>query len=125
MNRKVAETVTLKQYLTVASGENRHAIHRSQRWYDATEKALGYTVGPEVQSNLETRERLSRPLVKVYQRHPGTNLPEAQDIIKGAEGLDKSLLQTSRNIALLQMAQSRLQHDIRHKHAGANVDSRS
>lgn len=78
-----------QQYLTVASGENRHAIHRSQRWYDATEKALGYTVGPEVQSNLETRERLGRPLVKVYQRHPGTNLPEAQDIIKVCRKLFK------------------------------------
>ncbi|XP_072176678.1 tektin-like protein 1 [Diadema setosum] len=123
MNRKVAETVTLKQHLTVSAGENRHAIHRAQRWYDATEKALGYTVGPEMQSDLETREKLTRPLVRVYQRHPGTNLPEAQDIIKGAAGLDESLLQTSRNIGLLQMAQSRLQHDIRHKQAGASVDS--
>ncbi|XP_072015150.1 tektin-like protein 1 [Amphiura filiformis] len=123
MNRKVAETVTLQQHLTVASGENRHAIHRSQRWYDATEKARYYTVGPEMQSDLEMRERLNRPLVRVYQRHPGTNLPEAQDIIRGAEGLDKSLLTTSRNIGMLQMAQNRLQDDIFHKRAGASVDS--
>ncbi|XP_033114899.1 coiled-coil domain-containing protein 105-like [Anneissia japonica] len=82
LNRKVAETVTLQQNLQVALGENRHAIHRAQRWYDATEKAKGYTVGPELQSDLETRERLTRPLVRVYQRHPATNLPEAQDIIK-------------------------------------------
>ena len=71
-----------QQHLTVAAGENRHSIHRAQRWFDATEKALGYTVGPEMQSDLETREKLTRPLVRVYQRHPGTNLPEAQDIIR-------------------------------------------
>ncbi|XP_041481139.1 coiled-coil domain-containing protein 105-like [Lytechinus variegatus] len=123
LNQKVAETVTLKQHLTVAAGENRHSIHRAQRWYDSTEKALGYTIGPEMQSDLETREKLTRPLVRVYQRHPGTNLPEAQDIIRGAAGLDESLLKTSRNIGLLQMAQGRLQGDIRHKHAGASVDS--
>ena len=68
--------------MTVAAGENRHAIHRSQRWYDSTDRARYYTVGPEMQSDLEMRERLDRPLVRVYQRHPGTNLPEAQDIIR-------------------------------------------
>lgn len=123
MNKKVAETVTLRQHLTVAAGENRHAIHRSQRWYDSTDRARYYTVGPEMQSDLEMRERLDRPLVRVYQRHPGTNLPEAQDIIRGAAGLDQSLLTTSRNIAMLQMANNRLHDDIRHKKAGASVDS--
>ncbi|XP_071802475.1 tektin-like protein 1 [Asterias amurensis] len=123
MNKKVAETITLRQHLTVAAGENRHAIHRSQRWYDSTDRARYYTVGPEMQSDLEMRERLDRPLVRVYQRHPGTNLPEAQDIIRGAAGLDQSLLTTSRNIAMLQMGQDRLQHDIRHKKAASSVDS--
>ncbi|XP_071949121.1 tektin-like protein 1 [Antedon mediterranea] len=123
LNKKVAETVSLQQHLQVALGENRHAIHRAKRWYDATEKAQGYTVGPELQSDLETRERLTRPLVRVYQRHPGTNLPEAQDIIKGAGALDQSLMTTSRNIALMQMARNRLQEDIYHKKAGASVDS--
>lgn len=33
-------------------------------------------------SDLMTRERLDRPLVRVFQRHVGTQLPDAREIIK-------------------------------------------
>ena len=33
--------------------------------------------GPLSKSHLETREKLDRPLVRMYQRHVGTQLPEA------------------------------------------------
>lgn len=38
--------------------------------------------GPVAYSDIATRERLDRPMVKVFQRHPGTQLPEAQEIIR-------------------------------------------
>ncbi|XP_077986602.1 tektin-like protein 1 [Glandiceps talaboti] len=123
LTMKLSETVSLKQHLQVQSGENRAAIHRAQRWYDATEKAKGYTLGPETQADMMTRERLDRPSVRVYQRHPGTNVPEAQDIIKGAAGLDASLYATSRNIGMLQLARMRLEDDIHDKRGAASVDA--
>jgi hypothetical protein len=33
-----------QQHLGVAMGENRHGIHRAQRWYDATDRARGYSL---------------------------------------------------------------------------------
>ncbi|WAR30651.1 CC105-like protein [Mya arenaria] len=123
MTQKYSETVTLRQHLTVGLGENQHAIHRAQRWYDATERARGYTMGPVMSADLSTRERLDRPMVRVFQRHPGTQLPEAQQIIEGGDGLLHSLTATSRNIGLLRLASLRLDDDIRSKSAAASTDA--
>ncbi|CAK8674886.1 tektin-like protein 1 [Clavelina lepadiformis] len=123
MTQKIAETVTLTQHLQVNHGENRAAIHRSQRHYDLTEKAQGYTLGPVSYNDLTTRERLNRPIVKVYQRHPGTQLPEAHNLIEGNVGLAQSLRATSRNVALLHLARLRLGDDIRDKRVASSIDS--
>ncbi|XP_048774873.1 coiled-coil domain-containing protein 105-like isoform X2 [Ostrea edulis] len=122
LTQKVAETITLKQHLGVGLGENRHGIHRAQRWYDATDKARGYTMGPVAYSDISTRERLDRPMVKVFQRHPGTQLPEAQEIIRSGDGLLQSLTATSRNIGLLKLSQLRLRNDIKGKSMASSVD---
>lgn len=123
LTQKCSETTELKQHLEVASGENRHGLHRAQRWYDSTEKAWGYSKGPVASSDLTCREKLNRPIVNVFQRHPGTNLPEAQEIVKGGDGLLQSLQATSRNIGLLKFAQLKLKDDIRDKKGAVDVDS--
>ncbi|CAL1547406.1 unnamed protein product [Lymnaea stagnalis] len=123
LTQKVAETITLKQHLNLGVGENRHALHRAQRWYDATEKAFGYTQGPVQYSDLKTSEHLDRPLVRLYQRHPGTQLPEAQENIKSGVGLIQSLTATSRNIGMLRIAERKLKDDKRSKSAAADIDS--
>ena len=32
--------------------------------------------------DLQSREKLNRPIISIFQRHPGTNLPEAQEIVR-------------------------------------------
>jgi len=40
------------------------------------------TQGPVSSKDLETRERLNRPVINVMQRHPGNQMPEAQYIVR-------------------------------------------
>lgn len=73
--------------------------------------------------DLTTRERLDRPTVRSYQRHPGTQLAEAQKIIEGNYGLEASLDAIGRNVGMLRITQQRLKEDIRDKQVGTDVDA--
>src|SRR5579872_3673542 len=66
----------------MASSETQYALNRAQRLYDRTEHAWWHTRGPEVTRDLTTREKLDRPTIKIMQRHPGTNMPEAQELVR-------------------------------------------
>ena len=80
--------------------------------------------GPVAYSDLTTRERLDRPMVQVHQRHPGNQLPEAREIVKGGEGLQESLNATARNIGLLKLTKEKVDMDARDKHHAALIDSK-
>ncbi|KAI0234316.1 coiled-coil domain containing 105 [Lamellibrachia satsuma] len=120
--QKIAETVTLKERLVHAAAVNRDSTHKSQRWYDATELAWHYTQGPVSSSDITTREKLTRPVVRMYHRHPGNELPEASELGKGSDTLLDSLRNTSKNIAMLKLTKLHLKDNIRGKNLAINVD---
>lgn len=123
LTRKIAETVSLSQDLAVQEGENRHALNRAVNFFENTERTYGIQLGPLSAQDLTAKEKLTRPMVQVFQRHPGTQLPEAQAIIKSADGLLEALTVGSRNIASLTCTQNRLHADRTDKERGYQTDS--
>jgi hypothetical protein len=66
----------------VSSAENQLANNRAVRWHDLNEISYKYSLGPEKSTNLNLYEKLERPIIKTFQKHPGNQVPEAQDIHK-------------------------------------------
>lgn len=69
------------------------------------------------------REKLDRPLVRVYQQHPGTHLPEATQLVHATGFTLDSIAQTQRNISLLKLARKKLKEDYRDKKIATEIDT--
>ncbi|XP_069775434.1 tektin-like protein 1 [Narcine bancroftii] len=123
LTQKMAECAVMLQHMEVSSGETRASINRAKRWYNEMELVKGMTLGPESTQHLTTRERLDRPLVKVFQRHPGTQLTEAATLVKGIAMLDDAMAETKRNINMMEQAKKQLDENIQEKKAGYQVDA--
>jgi hypothetical protein len=63
------------------------AQNRACRWYDLTMTAQRANAGPLTSSHLKTAERLDRPVIRTFQRHPGNQVSEAQMIAKVCKNL--------------------------------------
>ncbi len=79
--------------------------------------------GPISLRDVTIREKLDRPMVRVYQNHPNTDLPEAAYIIGAGNKLAESIGITQRNIALLKLARRKMREDERDKRIAMDVDS--
>jgi len=120
--KKVSETVALEQKIDLARGKNRAATHRQQRHQDLTKTAKGYADGPEAVEDITTREKVTRPYVRVYHRHPSTELTEVQKIMRASTSLGMSVEESQRNLQLLKEAKERLNADLKDKRAASACD---
>ncbi|XP_036802806.1 coiled-coil domain-containing protein 105-like [Oncorhynchus mykiss] len=70
-----------------------------------------------------SREKLNRPIVNVYHRHPGTQLPEAAHLIQGSSVLRRCLLSSKEELFRLQGTCLERVDNLHSKRAAEQVDS--
>lgn len=121
--KKINETLALSQNLGVSIGQNSLAQNRGERWHELTQVALGYSLGPEKSSNLETYETVTRPIIKNYQKHPGNQNAEIAQNIQGTKLLSKSLVSTEKQIKTLKIIGQRLDNNMKDKEVQFKLDN--
>lgn len=120
---KVAATTILNQRLSSAQCQNRAVQNKLQRHKEMTRQSEGYLIGPENQEDIEIRQHIARPVVKIYQRHPGTELPEARRVNFARNQLHRSVDQTNQQLTQLRRANTDLQLDRKDKRVSSSVDA--
>ncbi|KAM3847498.1 tektin-like protein 1 [Vipera latastei] len=119
---KMEETLGHKEKLDITLGGTRSTLHRCQRFQHEMRLTRGLTLGPESMKYLETREKLTRPMVRTYQRHVGTQLPEAAILNQSTAQIDRFMEDTAMNIQHLKATQKYLHKCIHNKQTGYDVD---
>ncbi|XP_056126777.1 coiled-coil domain-containing protein 105 [Rhinichthys klamathensis goyatoka] len=123
LQKKITETISLEQHLTLSSAATRQAIYRKQRQMQCAGYSLGRAMGPVCSADLFCRERLSRPMTQLYGRHSSVGLPESDLLTWGGTMLRKHLESSGKEIAELQFAHQQLEDDMYGKRAAGSVDS--
>ncbi|XP_055975626.1 tektin-like protein 1 [Sorex fumeus] len=120
--QKMRETMELKERLTMAYGLMRGTIHRCTKFNHEMSITHGLIKGPMTKNYLEVREKLDRPLVRVYQRHVGTQLPEALRLAQGTDKLQRHIAHMEKNLEELQQMRQSLAQSLNSKKIGQDVD---
>lgn len=120
--QKIQETLELKERMNMSLGLMRGTIHRCTKFNQEMYVTRGLIKGPLSESHMETREKLNRPLVRVYQRHVGTQLPEASRLAQGTDQLQRHILHVEKNLKELLAARDKLSWSHNCKKIGHEVD---
>ncbi|XP_026906148.1 coiled-coil domain-containing protein 105 [Acinonyx jubatus] len=120
--QKMRETLELKERMNMTLGLMRGTIQRCTKFNQEMYITHGLIKGPLSKRHLETREKLDRPLVRVYQRHVGTQLPEATRLAQGTEKLQRHISRVEENLQELLATRQNLARSLKCKRIGYEVD---
>ncbi|XP_075393716.1 tektin-like protein 1 [Tenrec ecaudatus] len=120
--QKMRETMELKEKMNMTLGLMRGTINRCTKFNQEMYITRGLIKGPLLKSHLETREKLDRPLVRAYQRHVGTQLPEATRLAQGTDKLHRHNAHMERNLRELQDSHRNLAWSLSCKQKGYEMD---
>merc|ERR1712227_28829 len=123
LNEKVAETIMLEQRLSSAQCQNRATTNKLQRHLEMTKQSEGYLIGPENSEDIELRQLITRPAVKIYQRHHGTELREGRRVNQARNHLNFSIDETNNQLAQLRRANTDITMDFRDKRVSSSIDA--
>ncbi|KAF7700255.1 coiled-coil domain-containing protein 105 [Silurus meridionalis] len=121
--QKIAQTQSLQQRLTMSSAATRQAIYRKKRQMQCASYSHGRALGPVSSGDLFCRERINRPIVQVYERHPTFQLPETRLLAQGKAMLKHHLEREEKTVGELQDVHLQLEDDFCVKRESARVDS--
>eukprot|EP00079_Xenopus_tropicalis_P029588 XP_012825103.1 PREDICTED: coiled-coil domain-containing protein 105 isoform X1 [Xenopus tropicalis] len=122
LNIKADESLQIRENVILALGETRNYIQKQHKLRDEIKTSYISQMGPVSTLDLSVRERLDRPLIKVLQRHPGTQVPESTLILKGTAVLEQAVEKSQRKIDFQEIARSKLEQDAKSKLWGEKID---
>ncbi|XP_074056189.1 tektin-like protein 1 isoform X2 [Macrotis lagotis] len=122
LHKKMEETVQLKERLNMMTGLMRGTINRCRKYKEEMLITQEFIKGPLCQNHLEAREKLLRPMVRVFQRHVGTQLPEASRLSMGSKRLKQQSIKLEKDLEKLRSTKDHLNSCLRDKQIGHQVD---
>ncbi|KAM5237916.1 tektin-like protein 1 [Ctenodactylus gundi] len=120
--QKLRETQELEEKMNISLGLMRGTIHRCTKFHQEMNLTSDLLKGPLSESFLETREKLNRPLVRVYQRHVGTQLPEAARLVQDTNKLQHHILRMEKDLKEMLATRDELSRSLYCKKLGYQVD---
>ncbi|KAM4888616.1 tektin-like protein 1 [Thomomys bottae] len=122
LQQKMRETLELKEQMNMTLGLMRGTIHRCHKFNQEMYVTHGLIKGPLLKTHLEAREKLDRPLVRMYQKHVGTQLPEAMRLAQGTDKLQRHNVLMEKNLKELLATRDGLAGCLGAKELGYQID---
>uniref|UniRef100_A0A8C0WCM5 Coiled-coil domain-containing protein 105 n=1 Tax=Castor canadensis TaxID=51338 RepID=A0A8C0WCM5_CASCN len=122
LTQKMSETLELKERTNMTLGLMRGTIHRCTKFNKEMYVTRGLIKGPLLKTHLEAREKLDRPLVRMYQKHVGTQLPEATRLAQDTDQLQRHNEHMEKNLKELLAMHDELSWNLNCKKIGCEVD---